>query len=70
MAEQVVSHAEFASCFVSNLYRYATGHEENFTELPILEGLTGELEASGYRIKPAMLGIVMSEGFRSASKAQ
>jgi hypothetical protein len=38
--------------------------------LPILEGLTGELEASGYRIKPAMLGIVMSEGFRSASKAQ
>lgn len=70
MAEQVVSHAEFASCFVSNLYRYATGHEENFTELPILEGLTGELEASGYRIKPAMIGIVMSEGFRSASKAQ
>ena len=70
MAEQVVSHEEFASCFVSNLYRYATGHEENFTELPILENLTGELEASGYRLKPAMLGIVMSEGFRSASKAQ
>lgn len=70
MAEQVVSHAEFGSCFVSNLYRYATGHEENFTELPILERLTGELEASGYRLKPAMIGIVMSEGFRSASKAQ
>lgn len=70
MAEQVVSHEDFGSCFVSNLYRYATGHEENFTELPILEGLTGELEASGYRLKPAMIGIVMSEGFRSASKAQ
>ena len=70
MAEQVVSHEEFGSCFVSNLYRYATGHEENFTELPILERLTGELEASGYRLKPAMIGIVMSEGFRSASKAQ
>lgn len=70
MAEQVVSHEEFGSCFVSNLYRYATGHEENFTEVPILERLTGELETSGYRLKPAMIGIVMSEGFRSASKAQ
>ena len=70
VAERVVQHEDFGSCFVSNLYRYATGHEENFTELPILEGLTGELETSGYRLKPAMIGIVMSEGFRSASKAQ
>ena len=70
VADALVNHEDFGSCFVSNLYRYATGHEENFSEVPILERLTGELEASGYRLRPAMMGIVMSEGFRSASKAQ
>jgi hypothetical protein len=63
-------HPKIASCFVSNLYRYATSFVEAEADVGTIEALTYEFSASGHKVKSLLLTIVMSPGFRLAQEPQ
>ncbi len=54
------------ACLVRNLYRYATGHVETPQEAPTLAAITKAFAASGYKLRDAVLALVVSAGFRYA----
>jgi hypothetical protein len=58
-----------ASCLVIHVYRYATGHRETKGEDGLLKALIARFEQDGFRIKPLLKHIVLSEGFRFGSEA-
>jgi hypothetical protein len=54
-------------CFVSQLYRFATGHHETGSEQHELDRLSTELEeANGFRLTDVVMAIVTSDAFRYA----
>lgn len=59
-------HEQLSPCFVRNFYRYATGHLETAAEEPALTALTTLFVEGGYQLRPLVLGIVQSDGFRFA----
>jgi Protein of unknown function (DUF1592)/Protein of unknown function (DUF1588)/Protein of unknown function (DUF1585)/Protein of unknown function (DUF1595)/Protein of unknown function (DUF1587) len=60
----LAARPETGNCLSRNLYRYATGHVETPAELPVLDDLTQQFQAGGYRLRDLMLRIVTSDGFR------
>lgn len=52
------------TCLVRNLYRHATGHIENDSELEALESVTAAYLEAGYDLPTALVEIVTSPAFR------
>lgn len=66
----LAAHPEIGSCQVRNLYRFATGHLEVEGEMGTIATLTQKFEGSGYKVKPLLVDLVMSDGFRYAEVAK
>jgi len=64
LGEAVASHPDVASCLVRHLYRYAIATEEGDGDQALIDQLTQQLVVDGYRIKPLLRRIALSEGFR------
>lgn len=64
LAQVVRDHPDLGSCFVRNLYRYATGNVDQPGEASQLDWLTWSFERAEYRVKPLIREIAMSAGFR------
>ncbi|MBJ19291.1 MAG: hypothetical protein CL933_07675 [Deltaproteobacteria bacterium] len=58
------------ACLVENLYRYAVGREPLNSERRLIRYLEAKLEYSDYRLEAILREIVMSDGFRTASRPQ
>jgi hypothetical protein len=52
---------------VQSLFRYASGHQENYTELERIEAIARDFESGGYRLKPTLLAVALSPAFRLAA---
>ncbi len=66
-AARLVEHRDFGTCFVQSLFRYASGHQENYTELERIEAIARDFESGGYRLKPTLLAVALSPAFRLAA---
>lgn len=64
LGKVVSEHPDVLSCLTRKMYRYATGFAELPEEEATLTELTWELRAANARVKPLMLAMVMSSGFR------
>ena len=51
-------------CFVKQIYRYASSRLEANGELIVLDDLVKTLAKNGYLLKPMLLELVTSDGFR------
>jgi hypothetical protein len=61
--------SELASaCLVENLYRYAVGRPQVNSERRLLRHLESRFAESEYRLHALMREIVLSDGFRTASR--
>lgn len=56
-----------AQCFVTTLYKYATGRDSVAGERELLDYLTESFAHSGYRLRSLLRLIVLSDGFRTTS---
>lgn len=65
LGEVVASHPDLPGCFARQLYRHAKGELEGDGELPVLDVLTQDYVAGGQHLPELVLGIVLSEGFRT-----
>jgi hypothetical protein len=70
LASLLKSEPDLGPCIVRQLYRYATGHEDAAGEKVVLDALSSQLAASGYRLKALTLALVESDGFRYAGEAK
>ncbi len=52
------------SCLVKQLYRYGSARLEADSEAAVLEGLDDAFAAGGYQLRPLLLELVGSDGFR------
>ena len=64
LAQRIRSHPNLASCFVRQLYRYAVGTDPDENEQPLIDVLTERFAATGYRVRPLLVDIATSSGFR------
>jgi hypothetical protein len=69
LAGAVASHPDFPRCITRHLYRYATGRLEGDGEEELLGWLRDALEHEGFRLRPLLKHVTMSEGFRLATEA-
>lgn len=60
-------HELTGDCVVRNLYRYATGHIEQFSEQPAIELLDAALIDSGHDLTAVVEALARSEAFRYAT---
>ena len=67
LPKAVREHRALVPCFVKKVYEYATGFVETAAELKTLDALEYEFTSAGHRVKPLLLDVVMSPGFRLAS---
>lgn len=51
-------------CFVTQLYRFATGHLEHPAEQLAIDDLAAGFAANGYRVRELVLSLVASDAFR------
>ena len=65
LAEAVAGHPDFPSCFVSTLYRYATGQPATEADFGTLFALESSFATNGYRVRALMRAIVLSSAFRA-----
>jgi hypothetical protein len=70
LGEAIAQHRDFHRCLTRHLYRYAVGRLETDGEEDLLEWLSLALANDGFRVKPLLKHVVMSEGFRFAKEAQ
>lgn len=70
LAEGVSSHPDLPRCLVRNLYRYATGQIESERGRADLLSMVDRFAGAGYRVKPLLLEIVLSAGFRRSQEVQ
>ena len=68
LARVLRGHPDVGACLVRRMYRYATGHLEEFGEEPALRALYDRLAAGGYRVRDTALQLVLSPGFRLTSE--
>jgi hypothetical protein len=62
---QVLSKdARVTACLVRQLYRYGSGRLEADSEAATLEDLDGAFARNGYELRPLLLELVSSDGFR------
>ena len=69
LAEAVAQHPEFPRCMTRHLYRFATGRLEGDGEEALIAWLSDALAHEGFRLKPLLKQIAMSDGFRLATEA-
>ena len=69
LAELVREHPNLARCFVSNVYRYATGNENAPGERALIDVLTERFVKNGHRVQPLLVDIAQSAGFRQAGES-
>jgi hypothetical protein len=55
---------QVTECLVRQLYRHATGHEEETGEQAVIDDLTTKFVGSGHQLLELMADIVASDGFR------
>ena len=67
LGQAIAAHPKLRSCFVKNVYRYATGHMEEKGEAALLEYLTKRFVARNNEVLALFKDVVMSPGFRYAS---
>jgi hypothetical protein len=60
-------HELTGDCVVRNLYRYATGHIEQFSEQPAIELMDAALIDSGHDLTAVVEALARSEAFRYAT---
>ncbi len=53
------------TCLVKQLFRYASSRRESDGEAIVLDGLTKSFAENGYLLKPLLLSLVTSDGFRT-----
>ena len=68
LAAVLVDHPDFVSCFVRNVYAYATGHAPTPGEKALLATLTTRFKANGHRVLGLLFDIAMSPGFRRVAE--
>jgi len=64
----VASHPDFPGCFAKHLYRHATAGHESDGEAALVTALGTAFVDSGYRVKPLMRAVALSQGFRKAGE--
>lgn len=69
LATAFSQHPKLGPCLVENLYRYAVGREQVETEEALLFRLSRDFAEEGYRIRPLLRAIVLSDGFTTAPSA-
>lgn len=58
------------ACLVENLYRYAVGRDPVNSERRLMRDLEAKFESSDYRLDALLREIVLSRGFRTATRPQ
>lgn len=61
--------ARVGPCFVTQFYRFATGHLEHLAERPAIDDLAVNFAASGFRVRELVLRLVESDAFRYVGPA-
>lgn len=70
LGQAIASHPATASCLVRHLYRYAIANEEGDGDEAQIARLTEQLIYDGYRIKPLLRRIALSDGFRYGKEGE
>ena len=63
----IAAAPEFASCAVERVTSALLGRATTPEDAPLLEALTAQLKASGYKMKTVVRGVMRSEVYRSAT---
>jgi hypothetical protein len=66
LAELLAGSDKVNSCWVRNLYRHATGHEEYPGERVMLEDVEAGFAADGFKVRELLVELVASDAFRYA----
>jgi len=69
LAEVIRNHPQLPSCFVKNIYQYATGNVASKGELGQINALTQMFQNGQFKVKSLIKDIAMSEGFRKVKEA-
>ena len=69
LGRAIAEHELVASCLTRHLYRYAIGTQETLGERDQINQLAEQFAHDGFRIKPLLKRVAMSDGFRLASAA-
>lgn len=69
-ADVLVNHQNFATCFATHLFRYATGRVEGAQERALVQALGEVFKESGWRVRSLIVDLVLSPGFRRAGEPQ
>lgn len=65
---QVVSeHEDFSRCLATELYRYANAAVERDEDDVVIDAIDADFSDAGRRLRPLVLAIVESEGFRTVA---
>jgi PAS domain-containing protein len=66
LGEALADDPRVAECLARQLYRFATGHLEEFSEEPAIDALGERFAERGYRFRELVIELVLTDGFRSA----
>jgi hypothetical protein len=64
LGAQLAQDPRVMSCLVKQLYRYGSARLETDNEAAVLKGLDEAFAAGGYQLRPLLLELVGSDGFR------
>ena len=64
LGELLAQDARTMSCLVKQFYRYGSARLEGDSEAAVLAELEGNFEENGYQLRPLLLALVGSDGFR------
>jgi hypothetical protein len=70
LGEAIAHHPDVASCLTRHLYRYAIAQEERGGDEALIDQLTEQFAYDGYRIKPLLRRIALSDGFRYGKEGE
>jgi len=64
------NHADLGSCLTRGVLRYTIGHIETAGEQPVVDALSQQFSANGFKFGSLVLGVVASASFRYAGVPQ
>jgi hypothetical protein len=64
------NHPDLGSCLTRGLLRYTIAHVETMGEQPVVDALSQQFAANGYKFGSLVLGVVASASFRYAGSPQ
>jgi hypothetical protein len=68
MGRALAEYPDVPACLIKNLFRQGTGHLEEIGEDPSLALVSVAFEDSGFRLKDALVQIVLSDAFRMIAR--